>query len=139
MNAKPTARSTASATTESTTTSTPTAGEQLVRAQETERRIAGIGIPKQELAAKAGIDRGTLGRLLKADPRISDRTWVKVERVLSQLEVEYGINAGGVGSAFEKDEAEQVTSTVEYEGAKITLSGRADAVAEAIRKVLSGE
>lgn len=122
----------------STTTADATSGEQLVRAQNTERRIAGIGIPKQELAQRAGIDRGTLGRLLKADPRITDRTWVKVERVLSQLEVEYGIDPGGVGSAIRED-TDQVTSTVEYHGAKITLSGRADAVAEAIRNVLSGD
>lgn len=106
------------------------------RAESTATRIAHIGIPKQELAQRAGIDRGTLGRLLKADPRISDRTWVKVERVLSNLEEELGIGVQMTASTASGETADVVTSTVEYAGARITLSGRADAVAEAIRKVL---
>lgn len=111
------------------------------RASHTAARIARLGIPKQELAAKAGIDRGTLGRALKADPAISDRTWVKIERVLGQLEEDMGVAAiggAGVATTASGESVDLVTSTMEYAGARITLSGRADAVAEAIRQVLAG-
>lgn len=109
------------------------------RADRAAARIANIGIPKQELAQRAGIDRGTLGRALKADPRITDRTWVRIERVLSDLEDELGISARLSQTSVSTASGETVTSTVEYAGARITLSGRADAVADAIRRVLDGE
>lgn len=104
------------------------------RAVAAARRIARIGVPKQELARLAGVDRGTLGRALKADPRIEDRTWVKVERALDRLEEEIGIEVRLPAAASD----EIVHADVEYGGAKMTLSGKADAVAEAIRKVLEG-
>lgn len=113
------------------------------RADEAARRIERIGVPKQELALKAGIDRGTLGRALKADPRVENRTWVKIERVLSNLETELGIGVQLAQAAPMTATGETVTSTVEYERgetrATITVSGRADAVADAIRKVLEGD
>lgn len=104
------------------------------RATNAAARIAQIGIPKQELAQRAGVDRGTLGRALKADPRITDRTWVLIERVLGQLEEEIGLTADA--PAITASGESVVQSVVEYHGARITLSGRADAVAEAIRRVL---
>lgn len=109
------------------------------RAERTAQRIADIGIPKQELATRAGVDRGTIGRLLKADSRISDRTWVKVERELGRLEEEIGLGAVVHRSSptASGETVDVVTSTVEYGGARITMQGRAEAVAEAIRKVLS--
>lgn len=109
----------------------PTDLEQ--RAQRTAQRIDAIGVPKQELAIGAGVDRGTLARALKADPRISDRTWVNIERELGRLEQAFGITS----AAEAVESSETVTGSVEYAGARITLSGKADAVADAIRKVLS--
>lgn len=120
------------------TENTSTSADVQHRADITAGRIARLGVPKQELAAKAGIDRGTLGRALKADPAISERTWVKIDRVLSTLEDELGVAAVSTGSMTASGETAVVTSTVEYAGAKITLSGRADAVADAIRRVLDG-
>lgn len=111
---------------------------QSEKAARTEQRIARIGIPKQDLAQRAGIDRGTLGRALKADPRISDRTWVRIERVLSQLEEEIGLSVQLADSSTASGES-VVVSTVEYGGATITLQGKAEAVAEAIRRVLDGD
>jgi hypothetical protein len=112
--------------------------EERGRATNAAARIAQIGIPKQELAQRAGVDRGTLGRALKADPRITDRTWVRIERVLGQLEEEIGLTAPSTMLATETTASGEsvVQSVVEYRGARITLSGRADAVAEAIRRVL---
>lgn len=111
------------------------------RADITAGRIARLGVPKQELAAKAGIDRGTLGRALKADPAISERTWVKIDRVLTTLEDELGVAAVSTPAMTASGETASavVTSTVEYAGATITLSGRADAVADAIRRVIGGD
>lgn len=108
------------------------------RATNAAARIAQIGIPKQELAQRAGVDRGTLGRALKADPRITDRTWVRIERVLGQLEDEIGLSAPArLISEITASGESVVQSVVEYHGARITLSGRAADVAEAIRRVLS--
>lgn len=110
------------------------------RATNAAARIAQIGIPKQELAQRAGVDRGTLGRALKADPRITDRTWVRIERVLSQLEDEIGLSApSSLVSEITASGESVVQSIVEYHGARITLSGRAEAVAEAIRRVLEDD
>lgn len=110
------------------------------RATNTAARIAQLGIPKQELAQRAGVDRGTLGRALKADPRITDRTWVRIERVLGQLEEEIGLTAESAIQGHMTASGESIVdSVVEYHGARITLSGRADAVAEAIRQVLNGD
>lgn len=111
--------------------------EDRERAANAAARIAQIGIPKQALAQRAGIDRGTLGRALKADPRISDRTWTLIERVLEQLEEEIGLSASA--PAITASGESVVESVVEYQGARITMSGRADAVAEAIRRVLDGD
>lgn len=104
-------------------------------------RIARVGIPKQELARLAGIDRGTLGRALKADPRTlanGARTWTRIERELERLEEEFGLDVELSPTAS----GETVTSTVEYERngtkARITVSGKADAVARALREVLEG-
>lgn len=110
------------------------------RAQAVDTRIRELGVPKQELAAKAGVDRGTLARALKADPTISERTWVRIERVLSTLEDEYGMTAvqrQSLAMTASGDTGPEVQSTIEYAGARITMSGRADAVADAIRRVLS--
>lgn len=113
------------------------ADTQTDRADRAAARIANIGVPKQELAQRAGIDRGTLGRALKSDPRIADRTWVRIERALSDLEDELGISARlAVKTATTASGESVVESVVEYHGARITLSGKAEAVAEAIRRVL---
>lgn len=102
------------------------------RAERIDARIQRLGITKQELADKAGIDRGTLGRALKADPRIADRTWVRIENVLTGIENDLGIGVQLASTAS----GEVVTGSIKYAGAEITLSGQADAVAEAIRRVL---
>lgn len=111
------------------------------RAQRTAERIRTTGVPKQELAAKAGIDRGTLGRLLKADPRITDRTWVRVERALAAFEADMGYDGPVLRPGTAVGDAETVSSVMEYDKdgirARITLSGKAEAVADAIRRVLS--
>lgn len=117
---------------DTTQTNAPSDDQLAARAERAAERIAAIGVPKQEIAAKAGIDRGTLGRALKGDPRIADRTWVKIERVLSNIEDDLGMTAQLAPTAT----GELVTGSIEYAGAKITLSGRADAVADAIRQVL---
>lgn len=109
------------------------------RAAAAESRIARLGVPKSELARAAGLDRGTMARALKADPRTlanDARTWVKLERALSEMEEEVGFDAPGSALVRTAESDDAVTSTVEKDGARITLSGRADAVAEAIRKVL---
>lgn len=108
------------------------------RAEKAAARIARIGIPKQELALKAGIDRGTLGRALKADPRIAERTWVKIERVLTNLEVDLGIDVRVAGQQSGMT-ASGETVVVELDRGdvhmKITTSGdRAEVIAEAIRQ-----
>lgn len=112
--------------------------EGIARAESAASRIARIGIPKQELALKAGIDRGTLGRALKADPRITDRTWVKIERVLSNLEVDLGIDVRlaeeqrGMTASGETVVVELDRGDVHM---RITTSGdRAEVIAEAIRQ-----
>lgn len=92
-------------------------------------RINALGISKSEFAERAGLDRGTLNRALDDDPKVGARTWGKIESTLAALEDELGIAAAGGA----------VTSTIEFRGARITMSGTPDDVAAAIRQVLANE
>lgn len=89
-------------------------------------RLLTIGISKSEFAERIELDRGTLNRALADDPKVSERTWARIESALDRIEDELGMAETG----------RMVTSTVEYRGAKITMQGTPAEVAEAIRRVL---
>ena len=108
------------------------------RAQRAAQRIAAIAIPHQEIARLAGLDRGTLTRALRADPRIGDRTWVKLERAFSECEEEMGLT-GREGLDAPGLAESAVTATVEYGGATINLQGQPTSVAATIRLIFSGD
>lgn len=93
------------------------------------KRMDALGITKIEFAERAGVDRGTLNRALADDPKVGPRTWGKIEATLANLEDELGMFESGAA----------VTSTIEYRGAKITMSGTPEEVAAAIRKVLADD
>lgn len=62
------------------------------RGQDIAARIERLGVPKNDFATKANVDRGTLGRALQDDPRIGARTWGKIESALTRLEQEIGMD-----------------------------------------------
>ncbi|MBL1098003.1 LacI family DNA-binding transcriptional regulator [Streptomyces coffeae] len=52
----------------------------------TRRRGAGRGRPTlEEVAARAGVGRGTVSRVINGSPRVSDRTRVAVQRAVAEL------------------------------------------------------
>ena len=89
-------------------------------------RITALGIPKRDFAERAGVDRGTLDRALEDGPKVTERTWAKIELALTDLEEEIGMAASG----------SLITSTIEYQGATITLQGSPSDVAETVRRIL---
>lgn len=89
-------------------------------------RMDAIGISKREFAEQAGIDRGTLDRVLGDDEKVSPRTWRKVESRLAALEDEIGMAESG----------RMVTSTVTVGDAVVTVRGASEDVAAAVRKIL---
>lgn len=96
------------------------------RGQRTTARITALGIPKRDFAERAGIDRGTLDRALADHPKVSERTWSRIELALTDLEDEIGMAVGG----------EMVTTTVDFQGATITVQGSPGDVAETVRQIL---
>lgn len=96
------------------------------RGQRIAARITALGIPKRDFAERAGIDRSTLDRALTDHPKVTDRTWSRVELALSDLEEEIGMAVGG----------DLVTTTVDYAGATITVQGSPSDVAETVRQIL---
>lgn len=97
------------------------------RGDDLAQRLAAVGISKSEFAERASIDRGTLDRAISDDPKVSARTWAKIERGLVALEDELGMAESG----------NLVTTTVEVRGAKVTVKGRPSDVAETIRQMLA--
>ena len=96
------------------------------RGQSAASRMTALGITKSEFAQRAHLDRGTLDRALHDEPRVSERTWAKIEGSLDALEHELGMAESG----------HMVTSTVEYRGARITMQGTPADVAAALREIL---
>lgn len=90
-------------------------------------RLDALGIPKSDFAVRSDIDRGTVSRAIADDPTVSDRTWGKIESTLTSLEYELSMTDAGRG----------MVATVEYNGAKITMKGTPDEVAEAAKKILN--
>lgn len=98
------------------------------RGERLQTRLDAIGITKSEFAERANIDRGTLNRAIEDDPKVTDRTYGRIEHALAALEDEIGMAENGA----------LVTSTIEYQGARITMEGAPSQVAAAIREVLGG-
>ena len=90
-------------------------------------RIEAIGIPKKQFASRAGVDRGTLDRVLAGDGSVQGRTVAKIERALTDLEDEIGMAESG----------RLVTTTVEVNGATVTVKGTPEDVAETVRRFLA--
>lgn len=91
------------------------------------QRLAAVGISKSEFAERAGVDRGTLGKALSNDDRVTVMTWTKIKRALIGLEDELGMAESG----------NLVTTTVEVNGAKVTVKGRPSEVAATVRQMLA--
>lgn len=96
------------------------------RGQRIDERMTALGITKSELAARAEVDRGTLDRALSDSPKMSERTWSKIERALDHAEDEVGMAESG----------RLVTTTIEFNGARITVEGAPADVAETARQIL---
>lgn len=90
-------------------------------------RLDALGIPKSDFANRSDMDRGTVSRAIADDPTVSDRMWGKIETALTALEYELAMT----------DSGRAMIATVEFNGAKITMKGTPDEVAEAARKILS--
>lgn len=90
-------------------------------------RLMAVGISKSEFSARSNIDRGTLDRALDDDPKMTSRTWAKIERGLVALEDELGMAESG----------RLVTTTVEVNGAQVTIKGSPAEVAETVKRMLT--
>lgn len=101
--------------------STETRGTDLAR------RLTAVGISKSEFAERAKLDRGTIDRALSDDTKMQARTWAKVERAIEALEDELGMAESGV----------LVTTTVEVNGATVTVKGTPADVAETVKRILT--
>lgn len=97
-----------------------------IRGMNLAQRLTAVGISKSEFAERARVDRGTLDRALANDPKVSERTWTKIERGIAALEDELGMAESG----------NLVTTTIEVRGAKVTVKGRPADVAETVRQML---
>lgn len=118
------------------------------RAASAERRRRRLGLTQVELAEAADLDRGTLARALKADPKTLGNgalTWMKIERALELYEGDpfspdqvepRGRRAKARGKQQAPDEL--VPVTLDYpSGVKLRLSMKADAIAEIVRQALA--
>lgn len=91
------------------------------------QRLTDVGISKKEFAERISVDRGTLDRAIDDDPKVTTRTWAKIERGIVALEDELGMAEAG----------NLVTTTVEVNGATVTVKGKAAEVAETVRRILA--
>ncbi|WP_432012353.1 LacI family DNA-binding transcriptional regulator [Streptomyces cucumeris] len=75
----------------------------------TRRRGAGRGRPTlEEVAARAGVGRGTVSRVINGSPRVSDRTRVAVQRAVAEL----GYVPNRVARALAADRADAVALVI---------------------------
>lgn len=91
------------------------------------QRMNAVGISKSEFAARAKVDRGTVDRALEDDPTMQDRTWAKLDRAAEALEDELGMAESG----------NLVTTTIEVNGAHVTVKGSPADVAETVKRMLT--
>lgn len=99
---------------------------ETTRGAGTRARIDAIGISKREFADRADLDRGTLDRALSDDPKVSARTWAKIENLLVALEDELGMAESG----------HLVVSTVTIGDTAVTIRGTSQDVADTLRQIL---
>ena len=89
-------------------------------------RRSQLGLSVRELAARSGVNRETVTRVEAGEDRVRESSFGPLERTLDDLEQQTGM-----------DTADIVTSTIELpDGTKITFSGAADGVVEAVQKYL---
>lgn len=90
-------------------------------------RLTAVGISKIEFAERASVDRGTLDRAIADDPKVSARTWAKIDRAIEALEDELGMAESG----------RLVTTTIQVNGATVTVKGTPEDVAKTVKSILT--
>lgn len=106
-----------------------------------------MGISNVEFAAKARVDRGTLGRALKDDERVGAKTWSRIEQTATKLERELGMDEPAQVQPIGDPAEDLVTFEVQgnfgvravVKGPVRDLAALQDAVSKIIADMQSGE
>lgn len=108
--------------------------------EEFKRRRDALGLGRSELAARAGVDRSRVKMLEEDDPRLRDNTVGAIDRALSDLEREMGMNEPGVVALGDPAD-DLVEFSVEGNfGVRAVVKGPVrdiDALREAVAKLIS--